>query len=119
MHFFISKTEGLCRPAAYRIQQYPMYPPTLRENAIDMSNLSLDPDQGEATVSEDGLLTLYGILITSGYSSAPKRDLYWSLDTDVHNESIADAMQRNRFDEMIASGMWLRTQRSLTTHSLR
>ncbi|KAF3833303.1 hypothetical protein F7725_026968, partial [Dissostichus mawsoni] len=49
------------------------------------------------------LLTFYGILITSGYSSVPRRHMYWSLDSDVHNESISDAMRRNRFDEIMAS----------------
>lgn len=51
----------------------------------------------------DELLTFYGILITSGHGSFPRRHMYWSLVSDVHNESSSDAMRRNRFDETMAS----------------
>eukprot|EP00066_Takifugu_rubripes_P027785 XP_011617051.1 PREDICTED: piggyBac transposable element-derived protein 3-like [Takifugu rubripes] len=51
----------------------------------------------------DELLTFYGILIASGYSSVPRRHMYWSVDNDVHNESISGAMRRNRFDDIMAS----------------
>ncbi len=29
--------------------------------------------------------------------------MYWSVDNDVHNESISGAMRRNRFDDIMAS----------------
>ncbi|KAL3053630.1 hypothetical protein OYC64_006036 [Pagothenia borchgrevinki] len=69
-----------------------------------MSNLySTQTKDQQLYLSMEKLLTFYGILITSGYSSVPRRHMYWSLDSDVHNESISDAMQRNRFDEIMAS----------------
>ncbi|KAK1898005.1 PiggyBac transposable element-derived protein 3 [Dissostichus eleginoides] len=81
-----------------------MYPTTLREITIEMSNLySTQTKDQQLYLSMEELLTFYGILITSGYSSVPRRHMYWSLDSDVHNESISDAMRRNRFDEIMAS----------------
>uniref|UniRef100_A0A674BM32 PiggyBac transposable element-derived protein domain-containing protein n=1 Tax=Salmo trutta TaxID=8032 RepID=A0A674BM32_SALTR len=74
-----------------------MYPPTLREITIEMSNLySTQTKDKQLYLSMDELLTFYGILVTSGYSSVPRRHMYWSLDSDVHNESISDAMRINR-----------------------
>ncbi|XP_071391075.1 piggyBac transposable element-derived protein 3-like [Centroberyx affinis] len=75
-----------------------------REITIEMSNLySTQTKDKQLYLSMDELLTFYGILITSGYSSVPRRHMYWSLDSDVHNESISDTMRRNRFDEIMAS----------------
>ncbi|KAJ8376175.1 hypothetical protein SKAU_G00067550 [Synaphobranchus kaupii] len=69
-----------------------------------MSNLySTQTKDKQLNLSMDELLTFYGILITCGYSSVPRRHLHWSVDSDVHNESISDAMRRNRFDEIMAS----------------
>lgn len=51
----------------------------------------------------DELLVFYGVLLTSGYCTVPRRHLLWSLDGDVHNSSISNAMRRNRFDEIMAS----------------
>ncbi|XP_054625503.1 piggyBac transposable element-derived protein 3-like [Dunckerocampus dactyliophorus] len=51
----------------------------------------------------DELLTFYGILLASGYSTVPRRHTHWSGDTDVHNLCISNAMRRNRFDEIMAS----------------
>uniref|UniRef100_A0A673X5S5 PiggyBac transposable element-derived protein domain-containing protein n=1 Tax=Salmo trutta TaxID=8032 RepID=A0A673X5S5_SALTR len=81
-----------------------MYPPTLREITIEMSNLhSTQTKDKQLCLSLDELLTFYVIFFTSGYSTVPRRHMYWSLDSDVHNGSISDAMRRNRFDEIMAS----------------
>lgn len=81
-----------------------MYPPTLRERTVEMSNLySSQTKCKHLNLSIEELLTFYGILLTSGYSSLPRRHMYWSADRDLHNESIADSMRRNRFDEIMAS----------------
>ncbi len=81
-----------------------MYPPTLREITVEMSNLYSSQTKGkQLNLSMDELLTFYGILIASGYSSVPRRHMYWSVDNDVHNESISGAMRRNRFDDIMAS----------------
>lgn len=53
-------------------------------------------------LSDEELLA-YAILLTTGYNSVPRRRLLWSDDNDVNNKSIKDAMQRNRFDEIMAS----------------
>lgn len=51
----------------------------------------------------DELLRFYGILLTSGYSSVPRRHMSWSYDPDVYNEDISNEMRRNRFDGIMAS----------------
>ncbi len=61
-----------------------MYPPTLREITVEMSNLYSSQTKGkQLNLSMDELLTFYGILIASGYSSVPRRHMYWSVDNDV------------------------------------
>lgn len=51
----------------------------------------------------DELLTFYGILLTSVYSSVPRRHVYWSYDPDVYSGAISDAMRKYRFDEIMDS----------------
>ncbi|KAM3849818.1 piggyBac transposable element-derived protein 3-like [Diretmus argenteus] len=81
-----------------------MYPPTLREITIEMSNLYSTQTKGKhLNLGMDELLTFYGILLTSGYNTLPRRHMYWSTDDDVHNDMISDAMRRNRFDDVMAS----------------
>ncbi|KAJ4940010.1 hypothetical protein JOQ06_029441 [Pogonophryne albipinna] len=79
-----------------------MYPPTLREITIEMSNLySTQTKDQQLYLSMEEVLTFYGILTPLG--TALFQEDTWPLDSDVHNESISDAMQRNRFDEIMAS----------------
>ncbi len=79
-----------------------MYPPTLRELTAKMSNLySTQTKNKQLYLSMDELLTFYGIPITCGYSSVPRRHMYWSFD--VHSKGISVAIQRNLFDEIMAS----------------
>uniref|UniRef100_A0AAZ1X7W2 PiggyBac transposable element-derived protein domain-containing protein n=1 Tax=Oreochromis aureus TaxID=47969 RepID=A0AAZ1X7W2_OREAU len=55
-------------------------------------------------LTEDELLTFYGILLISGYNTVPRRRaLLWSDDCDVSNNAVKDAMRRNRFDEIMSS----------------
>ena len=51
----------------------------------------------------DELLSFYGVLLACGYSSVPRRHMYWSYDPDVYNEAISKAVRRNRFDKIMAS----------------
>lgn len=53
-------------------------------------------------VSVDELKVVVGILLISGYSTVPRRRLYWSSENDVRNDMIANAMSRNRFDEILS-----------------
>ena len=48
-----------------------MYPSTLREITIEMSNLYSTKTK-DKQLSMDELLTFYGILVPSGYSSVPR-----------------------------------------------
>ena len=42
-----------------------------------------------------------GIFLVSGYSGCKRRRLYWSGEGDVRNKVIANAMARDRFDEIM------------------
>ena len=53
------------------------------------------------SVSTGEMKVFLAILLISGYSSLPRRCLYWSGDKDIRNEAIAGAMARNRFDEIM------------------
>lgn len=55
--------------------------------------------QFEVTVDE--IKVFFATLMISGYSPKPRRDMHWSLDADLHNGAIADAMPRNRFREIL------------------
>uniref|UniRef100_A0A672T0W2 PiggyBac transposable element-derived protein domain-containing protein n=1 Tax=Sinocyclocheilus grahami TaxID=75366 RepID=A0A672T0W2_SINGR len=81
-----------------------MYPPSLRELPIEMSNLySAQNKDKPLNLSMEELLVFDGVLLSSGYCTVPRRHLLWSLDDDVHNNSISNAMRRNKFDEIMAS----------------
>lgn len=53
------------------------------------------------TTSKEEIRVFIAILLVSGYNTIPRRRMYWSLDTDVRNETIADAMTRDRFDTIM------------------
>ncbi|KAL6488676.1 hypothetical protein MHYP_G00024170 [Metynnis hypsauchen] len=81
-----------------------MYPPTLREINVEISNLySTQTKASPLNMNMEELFTFYGILLASGYSTVPRGRMHWSLNDDVHNECISNAMRRNRFDEIMAS----------------
>uniref|UniRef100_A0A8P4GEV8 PiggyBac transposable element-derived protein domain-containing protein n=1 Tax=Dicentrarchus labrax TaxID=13489 RepID=A0A8P4GEV8_DICLA len=65
--------------------------------------ISTPNKKGTINLTEDELLTFYGILLISGYNSVPRRRLLWSDDYDVSNTAVKDAMRRNRFDEVMSS----------------
>lgn len=52
-------------------------------------------------VSVEELKIFFAILLISGYSSRPRKDMYWSLDWDIRNEAVASSMSRNRFREIL------------------
>ncbi|CAB4060655.1 unnamed protein product [Lepeophtheirus salmonis] len=43
----------------------------------------------------------FGILLVSGYCSVPRRQLFWQLQPDTHNEAIAKSIRRGHFDEIM------------------
>uniref|UniRef100_A0AAX7T8F2 PiggyBac transposable element-derived protein domain-containing protein n=1 Tax=Astatotilapia calliptera TaxID=8154 RepID=A0AAX7T8F2_ASTCA len=70
---------------------------------LEMSNLYAEQKGKTLNLTEDELLTFYGILLISGYNTVPRRRLLWSDDCDVSNNAVKDAMRRNRFDEIMSS----------------
>jgi len=65
-------------------------------------SLQQDP-KSSFDVKVQELKVTVGILLISGYSTVPRRRLYWSSEWGVRNEMIASAMSRNRFNEILAS----------------
>ena len=53
------------------------------------------------TLTRQDLRGFFGICLISGYAPVPRRRLYWSSDKDVYNAAIAEAMSRNRFEEIV------------------
>ena len=53
------------------------------------------------STTADEIRVFIAILLISGYSEVPRRRMYWSLDTDVRNDAIAEAMTMDRFDEIM------------------
>uniref|UniRef100_A0A667Y9T4 PiggyBac transposable element-derived protein domain-containing protein n=1 Tax=Myripristis murdjan TaxID=586833 RepID=A0A667Y9T4_9TELE len=79
------------------------YPKSLRDITLEMSNLYAAQKGKTLNLNEDELLTFYGILLTSGYNTVPRRRLFWSDDDDVSATGVKDAMRPNRFDEIMSS----------------
>ena len=44
---------------------------------------------------------ILAILLLSGYSRVPRRDMYWEQAADVRNEAVATAISHNRFRECL------------------
>ena len=42
------------------------------------------------------------MLLLTGYTCLPRRRLYWENRDDVHNASMANAMSRNRFENILS-----------------
>ena len=49
----------------------------------------------------DEMRAFLEVLFISDYSPEPRRYLHWELADDVHNEAIASAFTRNRFEEIM------------------
>ena len=53
------------------------------------------------STTPDEMRAFLGVLLLSDYSPEPRRYLHWTLADDVHNEAIASAFTRNRFEEIM------------------
>ena len=53
------------------------------------------------STSKEEVGAFIAILLVSGYSTVPRRRMYWSNDDDVRNEAIANAMTRDRFSTLV------------------
>lgn len=102
----------------FKWNSHPADASRLPDNPMDLFQLFFDEDvlemiveyselyarsKGNDTFSTtpDEIRAFIGILLVTGYSPAPRRKLYWSRDSDVHNEAISSAMTRNRFLEIM------------------
>ena len=51
-------------------------------------------------VTNEEMKVFIGILLISGYVTVPRRRMFWQVDSAARNEMIANAMRRNRFEEI-------------------
>ncbi|XP_018553228.2 piggyBac transposable element-derived protein 3-like [Lates calcarifer] len=79
------------------------YSKSLRDATLEMPHWKYSIKGKTLNLTEDELLTFYNILLISGYNTIPRWRLLWSDDYDVSNTAVKDAMQRNRFDEIMSS----------------
>lgn len=52
-------------------------------------------------ITSDEIKCFIGILIVSGYNELPSKRMYWDTKSDVRNDLVADAMRRNRFENIL------------------
>lgn len=64
------------------------------EFAVEKGNLSF-------TITRDELRIFFAILFLSGYNVMSRTRMYWELSEDVHNNAVANAMSRNRFEDVM------------------
>lgn len=57
--------------------------------------------QGNITKKE--LLVFIGVLLLSGYISVPKKVMYWQKERDSHNDLVAGAISRDRFQFIMSN----------------
>ena len=50
------------------------------------------------TVSNSEIRSFIGVLILSGYVPVPRRRMLWEREQDAHNDLIATAISRDKFD---------------------
>ena len=70
---------------------------------VEMTNLYARRDHGDHTftTTPNERRRFIAILLLSGYNWLPHRGMYWETAPDVHNQCVADAIPRNRFDTLM------------------
>ena len=53
------------------------------------------------STSSSEIKAFLAMLFISGYSTVPRRPMYWEPAGDVHNAAVAKIMTRNRFDSIM------------------
>jgi len=76
---------SLCPQRTWSWLHIRCYPKSLRDATLEMSNLYAEQKGKTLNLTEDELLTFYGILLTSAYNTVPRWRLLWSDDYDVSN----------------------------------
>ena len=54
------------------------------------------------SVTASEIRAVLGILLLSGYRPVPARRMYWSSDEDVRSDFVADAISRDRFEQILS-----------------
>lgn len=49
-------------------------------------------------ISKTEIKAFFGVLILSGYNQVSRRRMYWEREKDTHNELVANAISRDRFE---------------------
>jgi hypothetical protein len=73
----------------------------LEYTQAEMTKYSLKRNWPDIKVEINELKVFLAILIVTGYNTLPQKHMYWSKSADVHNSAIANAMRRDRFDNIM------------------
>ena len=81
---------------------FELYLDTVAIDLLTKQTVSYAVQKGAHTfsLSSSDMKAFLAILIISGYSTVPRRRMYWENESDVRNELIATSMKRDRFDEI-------------------
>ena len=74
------------------------------QHMVTMTALYAQRDKGKHNFSIDAqeMRLFLAMLLLSGYCDLPRRRMYWENSDDVFNKAMADAMPRNRFEEILS-----------------
>nr|CAI5820632.1 unnamed protein product [Callosobruchus analis] len=78
------------------VTQKMMQPPTLAITYTKEQTILYATQQNANTsfsVTVEELKVFFAILLISGYSKRPRKDMYWSMDSDLRNEAVARGIE--------------------------
>lgn len=68
---------------------------------VNYSNMYANSHNRNGDISDNEFRCFLGVLLLSGYSSHPRRSMYWENSKDTNNILVCDAISRNRFNFII------------------
>lgn len=68
---------------------------------VHYSNLSATSHNRNGDISGNEMRCFLGVLLLSGYSGHPRREMYWEKSKDTNNQLVCEAISRNRFKYII------------------
>lgn len=64
---------------------------------VNYSNMYANSHNRIGDITDDEIRCFLGVLLLSGYSSHPRRSMYWENCRDTNNSLVCEAISRNRF----------------------
>lgn len=70
---------------------------------LQYTNLYASRKNKSGNINLQELKSFFGILLLSGYVELPRRRMYWENSRDTHNEVVANALSRDRFEFILSN----------------